>query len=559
MRKRIHPNLKAKQTLIVLKKKTLQTILILFSSLSPLYAQYQLNGDAIALDQNCFLLTPEEHNKKGSVWFTPKIDLNESFSFTFELNFGCDDEGADGIVFGLHTSPDALGGGAGGLGFQHLVPALAVEFDTYPNNPSVPGSGDLSDPLFDHIAIFSGGPINHSGSNNLIGPVQTDPDNTNVKDCEYHEVRVVWDAIENNLAVYFDCQLRISYIVNIIDEIFQGESMVHWGFTSATGGASNEHIVCLENTQFIDPQEDYKMCKGGSIQLNAKGGQSYQWSPAEGLSNPNIANPLASPEVSTSYEVTITDACVQFFDTVYIEVVDVEVAFEFSDTTLCQGNLITLDATTENATYLWSTGETSPSITAATSGYYVVTVTVGTDCVANDAAQVNFLGLPDILFSEDTTYCIGTPIILNAAYPNSSYLWQDGSMDSIFIANESGTYSVMVKHFCGDKEFSKEVLFFNCTDLYIPNAFSPNFDGINDYFIILDGGDVINIKLLRILDRWGELVFEANDFMPNDRSYGWDGTFKGKPVSNGVYAYFSEILFRDGSRKIISGDVSVIR
>jgi gliding motility-associated-like protein len=534
------------------------TLFILCQAPLQLYAQHQLNGDAIALGDDCFQLTPAQDGTQGSVWFFPTIDLRESFDLTAELHFGCaDGNGADGIIFSLHTSSAGLGGGGQGQGFHYLWPSLGVEFDNFQN-------GDESDPSYDHLAIVSQGSVNHDAETNLAGPVQTDPNDGNVEDCEYHEIRISWDAFTQTMNIYYDCEWRLSYTGNIIGEIFQGDPMVFWGFTAACGASSNKQITCIKNLKIVEPLPDYTMCAGGQIQLEAEGGQSYAWSPTESLNNPYIANPLASPTENTTYQVTITDGCVQFSDSVHIKVVnDLEVLFGFSDSTLCDGETVYLDATTDNATYQWSTGATTPDITVSSSDYYVVTVTVeagGETCVANDAAQVNFIKLPVILFAEYSSICEGETAVLDAGFPNATYLWQDGSTDSIYIIRESGTYSVEVAHACGNKKYTKEITFEqSCTDVYVPNAFSPNYDGVNDHFIILDGGDVVIIKHLRILDRWGEIVYEAKNFQPNDRAYGWDGTLKGQQVLSGVYVYFLEILFRDGSTKILVGEVSVIR
>lgn len=531
---------------------------LLILTCCPSWCQYQLNGDAIALDNDCFQLTPAQDGKSGSVWFTPKIDLRESFDFTADFHFGCSDEnGADGMTFSLHIYSDGLGGGGHGQGFNYLWPALGVEFDNIKNS-------NESDPSYDHVAIVSQGSVNHSAETNLAGPVQTDPNSGNVEDCEYHEIRISWNAFTQTIEVFYDCELRLTYSGNIINSIFQGDPMVFWGFTAATGVKNNKQIACLKNIKVIKPLPDYKMCAGGSVQLKAEGGQSYSWSPTIGLNNPNIANPLASPLENTTYTVTISDGCAQFIDTVSVEIVDdLMVSFGFSDSTLCEGETVLLDATTSGAEYLWSNGETAPIISPSSSGYYVVTVTLNDgneECIANDAAQINFISLPAILFSEYTTICEGETIVLDAGYPGATYSWQDGSTDSIYVVTQEGLYTVMVDHLCESKTFKADIIFDqSCADVYIPNAFSPNYDGVNEFFMIYDGGDVTEVNHLRILDRWGEIVFEARDFPSNDRNYGWDGTLKGKQVKSGVYTYFVELSFRDETRKVMVGEVNVIR
>ena len=96
--------------------------------------------------------------------------------------------------------------------------------------------------------------------------------------------------------------------------------------------------------------------------------------------------------------------------------------------------------------------------------------------------------------------------------------------------------------------------------VYIPNAFSPNGDGVNDYFTIFGAiPNVHRIEKLIVFDRWGGVVFEKHDFLPNELLNGWDGTFKGKQLSNGVFAYLAEIRFLDDEIVRYTGDISLIK
>jgi gliding motility-associated-like protein len=99
-------------------------------------------------------------------------------------------------------------------------------------------------------------------------------------------------------------------------------------------------------------------------------------------------------------------------------------------------------------------------------------------------------------------------------------------------------------------------------DVLIPNGFTPNGDGVNDVFYIQ--GDVNSvkkngIKVLRIYNRWGDVIFFAENFAPNDPNLGWDGTFKGEKMNSGVYSWFAEVEYIDGFKEIIRGDVTLLR
>jgi len=95
--------------------------------------------------------------------------------------------------------------------------------------------------------------------------------------------------------------------------------------------------------------------------------------------------------------------------------------------------------------------------------------------------------------------------------------------------------------------------------VYIPDAFSPNGDGINDYFTVFTYSSIRRIKELLIFNRWGETVFQMEDFIPNDPLTGWDGKVRGRIANTGVYVYYLLIEFLDGEEVVFKGDVTLIR
>jgi len=95
---------------------------------------------------------------------------------------------------------------------------------------------------------------------------------------------------------------------------------------------------------------------------------------------------------------------------------------------------------------------------------------------------------------------------------------------------------------------------------YFPNAFSPNGDGLNDYFTVF--GSIPNVQLVKkmsIFNRWGMLIFEKNNFVANEPTEGWDGTLNGNPVENGVYVYLVNVRFLDNEVIKYTGHVSLIK
>ncbi|MGI9159208.1 MAG: T9SS type B sorting domain-containing protein, partial [Saprospiraceae bacterium] len=95
--------------------------------------------------------------------------------------------------------------------------------------------------------------------------------------------------------------------------------------------------------------------------------------------------------------------------------------------------------------------------------------------------------------------------------------------------------------------------------VYIPNTFAPGSDGLNDRFTIYGDERVLNIRSLQVYDRWGGQMAVFQNILPNRPELGWDGSFRGKPMPPGVYAYWAEIEFADGTTEVFSGDVTVVR
>ncbi len=96
-------------------------------------------------------------------------------------------------------------------------------------------------------------------------------------------------------------------------------------------------------------------------------------------------------------------------------------------------------------------------------------------------------------------------------------------------------------------------------NIYVPNAFSPNDDGINDVLTLFaDEKQVRQVVSFQVFTRWGESVFEGFGLRPNDVTMGWDGNARGKKVDVGVYVWFAEVELVNGERRVVKGDVVVI-
>ncbi len=126
---------------------------------------------------------------------------------------------------------------------------------------------------------------------------------------------------------------------------------------------------------------------------------------------------------------------------------------------------------------------------------------------------------------------------------------------------ESIVYKLIITDKTGCTAKSQVRIFvFKDFGLYIPNAFSPNADGINDkWYVFGDPTKVVKINNLEIFDRWGERMFSAKDFPINDPDYGWNGKLRDKYLNSAVFVYYLEVEFIDGSTQLYKGDINLMR
>jgi len=130
------------------------------------------------------------------------------------------------------------------------------------------------------------------------------------------------------------------------------------------------------------------------------------------------------------------------------------------------------------------------------------------------------------------------------------------------VANPQFTtkYVVQISDIYGCKNKGDITVQVICTgqNFFIPNTFSPNGDGSNDIFY-LRGTGLLRVKILRIFNRWGEVVFEKNDFPVNNSAHGWDGKWKGKTANTGVYIYQLDFYCQNGELISTKGNITLIR
>ena len=152
-----------------------------------------------------------------------------------------------------------------------------------------------------------------------------------------------------------------------------------------------------------------------------------------------------------------------------------------------------------------------------------------------------------------------------AAAGNYSFSWSPGtglsdSMATEPIANPTKTtvYTLTATSADGCKA-STEIIVDVFTRLHVPNAFTPNGDGLNDIFYILNGPPDSRIKDLSVYDRWGEKIFQVHDAPTADPAFGWNGKYKGAPAPAGAYSYALVMNFADGTQQAFQGTILLIR
>lgn len=152
----------------------------------------------------------------------------------------------------------------------------------------------------------------------------------------------------------------------------------------------------------------------------------------------------------------------------------------------------------------------------------------------------------------DTIVCQTNEITL---FPQGQLLqWSDNSTNPVKRISESGTYWAKIIDEHGCELLDSITIQFN-SNYFIPNVFSPNYDGLNDYFFPIIDEENIEKFLFTIFDRWGNLLYSTSD----PKAKGWDGSFKGKEVNPGVYVYYCEIQSIYCPKIILKGDVTLLR
>lgn len=340
-----------------------------------------------------------------------------------------------------------------------------------------------------------------------------------------------------------------------------------------------------------------------SATSNQNGVIDYVWvGPAFGSTPDTSQNTTVSfPSAQTSYNgiyivYAIQNNCISLPTSFAVEIKQSPSKPKITTRTpLCIGDNLSLAATSSiignnTLNYVWNgpgTGFPVNSANASISpvkiedgGVYSSTVTSPeTGCSATADTLIQVGGYPVVQFSKDsfnlpTGYIMHvTPTILNASdkniLPIAKYTWtppenvqcNDGpcTLPTITV-KKNMCYNVTATNIygCSGSDTICITTFCNNAQVFIPNAFTPKGLAANSKFMIRASG-IASVKSFRVFNRWGRIVFEKNNFPPNDPAYAWDGYINGKLADMGVYVYTVDVVCENGTPYTYKGNVTLIQ
>lgn len=399
--------------------------LMLLTNMS--FSQWKTNGLATSISQYCFELTPG--TTFGSITYTSAIDLNAAFEIKSRLDFGASDGDSEGIAFFLyHDSILNNTISQSTFGMAGIDTLFTVEFDAHRSNGS--------DPVADHIGVFSSDHFNHVGAGNLLTNDLPQLENGN-----FHNVVFRWTPNSGNpdsslFQIQFNCDSIFDVYIDLKDSVFFGQQNVFFGFSShtTTGARNYNYRVCLDYSTLSEALTDTIICPEDSIQIIPPYyGETFVWSPNYAISSTSAHSPIFSPDTTTTYELTVIDSC---GDTTIHDDFTITVNPMSVQITPIAGNICALDTIglipnvsggfALDYQFYWSDGywDSINTVVPTQSRSYIVTVEDTVFCQAIDTITLQVDTLPAFDIGADRPICDGDSIVLNmGAGLNYSYSW----------------------------------------------------------------------------------------------------------------------------------------
>jgi len=338
-------------------------------------------------------------------------------------------------------------------------------------------------------------------------------------------------------------------------------------FYEEPGSYLVEVVVTIEDSVFtlekeitvfalpdVDLGPDTAICDGATVELKTtEPYESYIWQDENEL--PSYITGSAG-----QYSVKATDvhSCSNF-DTINVVVHPLPEVYIGQDTVLCEGETITLNIEENFEQISWWNGIEGHIVETDETGTLWVDVEDFNGCLGNDSIYIDQLYYPNVDLGKDTSLCDGIEYQLNAGNGDYEYEWWDGSDENWNTVVDSGEYWVSATNKCGTVNSSIYISTRDCNpDIYFPNAFTPNGDGINDKFLPVPvSNDVYESKLM-IFSRFGQVIYQTDDM-----NIGWDGTSKGNLCDVGSYIWMiSYKHYQDGinlSTTTRTGNITLLK
>ncbi|MBC3783693.1 PKD domain-containing protein [Spirosoma utsteinense] len=324
-----------------------------------------------------------------------------------------------------------------------------------------------------------------------------------------------------------------------------------------------------QNTLALTPQVKDALCSipnSGTISLNVSGGTATGYTWLDQNNNPIATTPVFDRAAPGLYTVQITDArgCKALLDSIRVGLDSTGFARLGPDQLKCVGDsvlLATLDGDQPGNVYLWNTNATTPTIYVAQTGTYNLVVrNTQTGCVGRSTVQVADRPVPTFAFTREASVCEGDQGRVQLSASGGSglrYLWlpRNDTTQSITVS-QAGQYGIRVTDPQGCTATGVARVLDLCEPrVNIPDAFTPNNDGLNDDLQVFTA--YVSDYEFRIYNRWGEVIFVSTN--PEQK---WDGMYRGEAYPSMLYPYvisYKSESFPDRKRVIKQGSVLLIR
>lgn len=338
---------------------------------------------------------------------------------------------------------------------------------------------------------------------------------------------------------------------------------------------SIDRDITIHTPREIFAGGDTIICMNDSAQMMPSGGVSYKWSPGATLSCTDCPNPFAFPKVKTIYTVIGTD--VNGCQDTATAVVDLKTHVESiagNGGAICQGETFTLNVSGAR-TYVWSPSANlddyrSPNPKASpweTTKYRVIAYegscipdTSHVDLTVHPKPTVSVRGEQTIVAGTSADLLASGQHIVRFMWSPSATLSCETCANPIASPYKTTTYTVKVfsKFECVDSANVTIKVLCDKSQLFVPNTFTPNGDGVNDIFMVRGTG-ITTLQSFRVYNRWGQVMFERTNVSVNDKTNGWDGNFNGAQLPPDVYVWTVEAFCENGDLLKLKGDVTIIR